>query len=365
LDSLFIPLTLDFIPSYVCYQNGFFIAGSTGSPPGWRLCDIDDSTSWPYDPQHVGGFNEADSVIAVVPFPSRSNLLYVMGNVITEPWYNVGSNLFPYQKSQSYNVDYGAINPATIAYNNNMVVWIAQNGKSQARLCYTTGGDVQTITTDGIAFLFDNLIAPTDCYGNLFVQNNHLFYQFTFPTDNLCYTYDFDTQRFYTVTDPYLNYSIIKKMVLFNNNNYFISNVDGKLYEFGTQFNTYFNALSTLDVQIPRIRICSPLRTKDQKAHVWDDVGFTIEQGQDNFYDPQDAASQYLGQVQLPSVALSISNDGGNTFSNQLKQNLNPYGLGKNKLIFYGLGYANDLTCQFRFNTFGRVVCTDGLAHYH
>lgn len=351
----FAQANLDFIPSYVAYQDGTFIAGVLGSPQ-WRLCSLTDSTAWPFDSQHVGVFNEADTVVAAVPFPSRANLLFVMGTVITEPWYNLGLPLFPYQRSQSFNVDYGTINAATIAGNDNMLVWIAQNGKSQSTLYYSTGGDGKRITTDGISFLFDNLKAPQDCYGNLFQQNNHLLYQFTYPTDNLCFVYDFNTSKFFTITDEYLNYHIMRKVTLFNGNNYFVSNTDGGLYEFGTQFNTYNGQ------QIPRIRICSSIRNPNSRPFICREASFTIEMGQDDFYNPQEAAENYPRPVMRPAADLSISVDGGNSFGSFDRVELNAVGNGQNRLAYYNMGYANEMVHQFRFYGFGRAVCANGKA---
>lgn len=339
--------TLDFLPDYVTYQNGFFIAGNSAqssSANAWALCDLDNSLNWPNDTQHRGGFQtKADNVIAIVPFPGGSNLLFVMGNIVIEPWYNVGATLFPYQKQQ-YNIDYGTISPASVDFNEDMAIWLGQNEKSQLVLMYSNGGSVKEISTDGINYLFAHMLSPEDSYGFLYKQDGHLLYQFTFPTANKSFIYDFKTKKFFNVSDKNLNYHPAKKMVLFNHKNYFISNKDANLYEFGTQFTTYNGD------EIPRIRVCENVRLANSDPFIVNQLTFTMQQGDGAVYS-----------ANSPRIDLSISNDGGVTFGSNDSLILNDIGNRKNKVNFYQLGYCNDFVAQFRFLGVNRFIATNGL----
>ena len=283
-----------------------------------------------------------DNVVALA-FPGGANLLFVIGNTVIEQWYNIGAALFPYQKQQ-YNIDYGTVSPASVDWNEDMVVWLAQNEKSDVVLMYSQGGKINQISTDGINFLLARLTAPQDSYGFLYKQDGHLLYQFAFYTDNLSYVYDFNTDQFFTVSDEHMNYHIAQKMVLFNHKNYFISNIDGNLYEFGSQFTDYNGA------EIPRIRVCQNVRLKNNNPFVVNKLAFTMEQGTDSVY-----------YAALPQIQLSISNDGGMSFSSYQTQELNPIGKQQNRVVFYQLGYCNDFVAQFRFVGMGRFVVTDGV----
>jgi hypothetical protein len=66
------------------------------------------------------------------------------------------------------------------------------------------------------------------------------------------------------------------------------------------------------------------------------------------------------GNISLPHVDLSISTDGGVTFSSDFPYYLNPPAYGRNKLLWWQIGLCNDLVCQFKFWGLGRFVCTDG-----
>src|ERR1019366_1685077 len=77
------------------------------------------------------------------------------------------------------------------------------------------------------------------------------------------------------------NYHPARNVVFFNNDYYFVSLNDGNLYTFGTQFSNL--QYSSTDIQqMPRIRICPPIRLPSQRMFICKSVGFTIENGQPN-----------------------------------------------------------------------------------
>lgn len=405
LTGTFVTATLDFIPGYISYQNGRFIAAAIGTDT-WRLSAPGDGTSWPNDSFHVGTFQtKPDTVVATQRFPGRGNLLFVMGKTVTELWQDIGAQLFPYQRNSTVNVDYGCLNPATIAFNDNIIVWLAANEKSGPMIAYSTGGDINKISTDGIDFKLSQLKNPSDSYGFLFRQDGHLIYQITFQTDNLTYIYDFNTSKFFTLCNEYMDAHIAKRVAFFNDQYFFVSYTNGNLYQLSTQFTT-FNG-----VEIPRIRVCRNIRMPDASRFAVNNLTFTLEEGtQNNVFINEDLLTEngqiILTENELPievslnrtiitysalqaeddtilltesgeelliaenqeipypipqAVALSVSRDGGQSFGTIWSQNLNPRGVYKNRLIYWQLGSANDFVPQFRFWGLGRFVVTDGI----
>ncbi len=376
---------IDFTPGYVTFQNGRFISpvnlldGSANDM--WALSDPNNGISWPNDAQHRGALQtKADETVACIRFPGAGNLLLVYGRTVAEQWTDVGAQLFPYQRSQSTNIDYGCINPATIAENENIVCWIAANEQSGPAIMYSDGKDVKRISTDGIDFKLPTLTKPTNCYGFMFRLDGHLFYIVTWPTDNLSLMYDFNTGKFYSLCDENLDFFIVKRIAFFNNSYYFVSIIDGNLYQLGSQFET-FDYGNNKEFPIPRIRITPPLRMPDQSRFVIGYSGFTIEQGQFDFngldttfaLGTQDQSyiseqNQQLiiggGQNQankVPRVDLSISKDGAMTYGNDVSINMRPLAKRTNRLMWWRLGAANDLTHQFRFYGFKRFLASSGI----
>lgn len=339
--NTFSKAALDFLPGYVCFQDTYFIAPDLKNAQ-WRLSGNNDGLSWPDAPSSVGSFQtKPDRPVAAIKVPGRGNMLYVFGSIVTESWNDLGYQLFPYQKNTYYNIDYGTLNPATIAANDQIVVWLGANEKSGPVIMYTQGGQPQQISTDGINFKLAEIKYPQNSYGFLFKQDGHQIYQFTFPDDNLSYQYDFETGKFFTVTDQYMNFHIAKRVVAFNNSYYFVSFTDGNLYELNSKYTTYNGA------EIPRVRVCENIRTPDSTRFIVNDLTFTLEHG--NSQGEQ-------------AIDCSFSHNGGESFSSYERRILNKLGRRPNKLDFWNLGMANDFVPQFRFWGFDRFVISNGLA---
>lgn len=383
-------------PGYVSFQNGRFIIAS-GQTTLWVLSGFNDGTDWTTAPARVGSLQtKPDFIQGAVPLPGGGNNILVFGRNVTELWQFVATNAtFPYQRASTFNVDYGCINPGSIASLKDCLVWIGVNEQSGPVLMVSKGNGIEQISTDGIDYLLGNLSNPFNCTGFLYQQDGHLLYQFTFPDDNLTYAYDFETKLFFSISDENLNYHIARQIVYFNNTYYFVSLNGGNVYEFDTLFSDAEYAPDNIK-PIPRIRITEPMRLPSQRYFVVKSLGFTIEQGQQNIvtnnvvFENTDENLQTESMLNILTesgnvicteqpasetpianyttsqsiVYLSTSRDGGVTFGNSLPKNMNPTGMRKSRFIYQRLGHANDITFQLRFVGFERFVCTDGIIEY-
>lgn len=329
-----------FRPGHISFQDGYFISVDLERPQ-WRLSALNNGLSWPAAPNNVGSFQtKADSPLATIPIPGKANQLFVMGGTVTESWTDVGYRIFPYQRSTGFNIDYGCVNPATIAKSDTFVIWLGKNEKSGLAIMYSSGGPVKQISNDGIDFRLASLENPLDAYGFLYRQDGHLIYQITFPTDNLTYIYDFETQRFFTLTDEKGNHHIAKEVAFFNDKYYFISFNNGGLYEMSSKYTTYEGAV------IPRLRVPPTTRLKDASGFVGESLAFTVEQGHND---------------DLERIDLSLSTDGGYNFGSTVETTLNSLGNTRSRFTQYGFGYMNTLTLMFRFWGNGRFLINDGI----
>lgn len=421
-------ITTDFVPGYITFHDTYFICAATFdsnyTPPAtnvWRLSAQNDGTSWPFASQNVGFLQtKPDKIQAVVRFPSKGNMIFVMGSTVTESWFDTGAQLFPYQRNNQFNIDYGCVNPATIAYMDEIVVWLAQNEKSGAIIMYSDGGMPQKITTDGFDYLFSQLKAPQDSSAFIYRQDGHLFYHINFYTDNFSMFVDFlpdGSHKIYFASDQNLNYFIASQVTFFNNQSYFVTKNNGNFFVFDTIFTTYQDVDREGHViinEIPRIRTPKNIRLPTQEYFIMNDIGFTIETGETNyqqqiagvidiytedgnqlitegslvnlvtennrflqfengnnwiteFFDLTDFSDLIMEQPYIlnitPRVDLSISIDGGASFGNDMPYVLNPIGQRKNKCQWWQLGAANDMVLQFKFWGLGRFVVTDGIAN--
>lgn len=373
-----------FSPGFLSFQNGRTMTTNTSQYPytEWRLSDFNNAASWPT--QYISSLqSKPDRAQAILPIPGKGNMAFLMGKTVTEQWTDIGAAIFPYQRAANFSIDFGCINPATIAILENAVCWVGVNESSSPVIFYSAGGELKQISTEGISFKLSNLQFPETCSGFLFKQDGHLIYQITWQLDNLSYIYDFSTGLFFTVTDPNLDYHIAQSVVYFNNKYYFVSYKDGYLYEFGTQF-------TTLDgEEMPRIRITPPVRLPSQNWFVVNSASFTVENGQPNpalnktiittqenllaedgdFLTTEDgteiieSGGDTVETIPIYNMAidLAMSKDGGVNFGNNSRYEMNPTGIRRSRAIWWNLGIANDLTFKIQFNGLSRYVAFDGV----
>jgi hypothetical protein len=377
-------------PLYISFQDGYFIAPVSGEPQ-WRLSALNDGTSWPYDSQHVGQLQtKPDLVQACIRLPGKGNHLFVMGNNVTELWVDVGFALFPYQRTSAFNIDYGCINSATIACGDSFVVWLGINEKSGPGILCSDGSQVEQISTDGINFKLAHLAHPEQSSAFLFKQDGHLLYQITFhdKADNFSLVYDFNTKKFFNLSDPNMNYHIARKVTFFNNNYFFVSFNDGNVYKLDTNYTDSDGAIT------PRIRICKSVRLPDASQFLVQQFSLTLEEGitdtspdtkvftgfrlleneetedyrllEDGFKRLLENGTSGLPELDssanTPRIDLTTSQDGGASFGNSYGIALNKIGYRKNRFTVFNLGYYNDFTLQLRFWGPGRFVIGDGIA---
>ncbi len=346
------------IPGYVTYQNGRFVIPNTADNT-WYLSAPGDGTSWFWDangnPVQGAIQTKPDTAVVTIRAPGRGNLLFVGGHNVVEFWTDVGSQIFPYQKSTSTNIDYGFVNAATVASLDNYLMWLGVNETSGPTIMYTTGGDVKQISTDGINFLMASLTHPEQSSAFFFKQDGHLLYQITFYSkeDNLTLVFDVNTQKFFTFTDEQMNYHIARRVVLFNNEYYFISFNDGALYHLSTNLTSYDYGDGKIE-EIPRIRICKNIRKSDASRFVANSVTFTIEQG----CQPGNVSN--INPKERYRVDMSISKNGGESFGSYVPKYMHSIGNRANRMVWWGQGNANDLVSQFRFWGFDRFLASDG-----
>jgi hypothetical protein len=355
---------VDFLPSYLDFQDGYFIScgiNTSGTLPiynQWRLSSPNNGALWTASSSNVGVLqSKPDTCVATVNFNKK---IYLFGKKVTESWSDIGYTLFPYQRDNYFNIDYGCINPATIAtgsiqYNDGqqlipLICWLGINEKAGPTIMYSTGGPPVALSTDGINFKIEQLTNPQDCYGFIFRLAGHTFYQIVWPTDNISYAIDFNVNKFFTVTDENLNYHIAKRVAFFNNKYYFLSVNDGNLYEMASDLPTYDytdpGSSDTNIKEIPRIRIPAPIRANNSEPFIANYIDLTMEQGNSGT---------------LQRVDMTLSEDGGISYGNVVSEDLNALGNRQNKFRIWDLGMANDLRIQFRFWGFERFVITDGV----
>lgn len=410
--------SVTFNPSYVCFHNTYFLFGNsstTNTGAFWYAYVYDEAdTSGASIKQQtqLALSTKPDYAIAVCRLPGQANNVLVFGTSVCEIWTQVGG-LQNYRRNSSINIDYGCRSVSTISWCDQYTAWLGVNERNSAVIMtYSQSGGLNRISTDGIDYLLDSIKHPEDSTAIFFKQDGHLFYQLTFfnEEDNLTLVYDFNTQKFFNLSDQNNDYHPARSMVYFRGYPYFISLNNASLYITDTDYTTYNENLTTnpslfdpaLDYEIPRVRICESIRKPDSGRFVVNSFVFTMAQGDDPYTtgitnsNDEDViitesgspivtqtgsvmVTQYSGAFDggngffnnnlsidyRPRVDLSISKDSGITWSNYVARALNPIGKRKNIITWNNMGSCNDFTIKLRFITRSSVVAYNGFVEIY
>ncbi len=392
------PQSLGFTPGYVCYHNTYFLLGSAPTatnPQLWYAASYATATTITIAPTNQFSLStKPDSALAVKRLPGKGNNVIVFGAFVSEMWTQVGG-LENYRRAQSVNIDSGVVAVETIAANEEYVCWLAQNESNAPSIMVTNGGGAQRISTDGIDFLLQSIVEPSKSTAFFHRQDGHLFYQIAFygESDNFSLIYDFNTQKFFHVTDERMNYYPARQVVYSNEATYFCSLNDGGIYQMSTSINEYnyvVGALPGTGEEIPRIRVCKTLRQEDGSRFRVGRFFMWIEQGVDPTYQIDTGGEEICDGLMItedddpivseggialqsedgscsaaqirPCIDLTFSKNGNQSFSNAVRKYLNPIGRYSNILSWDRMGQANEFTVQLRFWGFQRYVTANGTA---
>lgn len=414
--------SVTFNPSYVCFHNTYFLFGNnsrenTGAFWYAYVYDEADLTGVSIKQQtQLALSTKPDFAIAVRRLPGQANNVLVFGTTVCEIWTQVGG-LQNYRRNSSVNIDYGCLSVSTIGSCDQYTAWLAVNeDNSPIILTYNQGSGLKRISTDGIDHLLDTIQFPDQSTALFYTQDGHLFYQLTFfnPVDNLTLVYDFNTDKFFNLSDQGGDHHPARKMVYFNSYPYFVSLNNASVYVSDTNYTTYdenlvvnpndANYIPELNHEIPRTRICESIRKPDSGRFVANSFVFTMAQGDDPSVTSASIGTAYLQDyiitengniiitegnntmvtqgsnengntipyfnnnvtaVYRPRVDMSISKDSGTTWSNYVARALNPIGKRKNIITWNNLGASNDLTIKLRFWCLGSIVCSNGFVEIY
>lgn len=350
-----------FIPNYVTYQNTYFIFGNgltSASGSQWyvyRTGYIPATPATAWDLEYVQLLTlqtKPDFAKACIRIPSHGNNLLVLGSTVAEIWTSV-AGLQIYQRQSSINIDYGVASVSTIAASDDMIAWLGINEKSSPAIMVMTGGKADRLSTDGIDYLLSKVQRPDKSTAMFYRQDGHVFYILTFydEADNFSIMYDFTTKKFFDITDWDFTYHPARQMAYFNNDIYFVSLKQGSLMRISTDV-TSISTTDENDYEIPRIRKCDTFRLPGSERFIVNQFSFTVENGVEQNITPD--------QDFRPRIDVTISKNGGETYSNANIYYMHPTGYYKNRPLFNKLGEANQFTVQMRFWDFGAVVIADG-----
>ena len=260
--------------------------------------------------------------------------VYLLGEVTTEVWVDVGSQItgllsFPFQRVSGTSSQNGCGAAFSVARYAETFMFLARDTLGTATIGIMQGYEYKRLSTHAVE---NSLVGinVTDARAWTYQVEGHEFYVITFPNADLTWVYDLATQQWHkwlywdSQTATYHRHRA-NCGIAFANKNLVGDWENGKIYSL--DFDQYTDAGSP----IRRLRRAPHITTDLQRQY--------FEEFQIQF---QPGVGLTIGQGENPQAMLRWSNDGGSTWSNEHWVGIGRQGNYTNRAIWRRLGWARD-----------------------
>jgi hypothetical protein len=299
--------------------------------------------------------------------------IYLMGEISSEVWTDVGSVPFPFQRIPGTSTQHGIAAPFSIARLGNSFAYVSRNNRGQAQIMQMQGYIPQRISTHAVENTLANKYI-NDAISWTYQLEGHEVFVVTFPTLELTWAYDATTQMWHkwlytTNENEYQRHrgnccAVFQGLVIIGDYE------NGKLYELDKTNYTDDGQ------KIRRLRRAPHLVTEFQRQYFDElQIQFQPGVGTSGLSGPTQILGSnivYLGETYTitadatltvkdtdvlvigaqnvvppvttdnPQAMLRWSNDGGSTWSNEHWTGVGQLGRYKNRAIWRRLGTARD-----------------------
>ena len=348
--------TVDVMDNYIVYNNP--------TTQQWGSTDL----LSPISPQTSYSLKDGapDDLVALIVDHRE---VYLLGEVSSEVWTDVGAVPFPFQRIPGTSTQHGCAAPFSLARLGNSFAYVSRNNRGQAQIMQMNGYKPERISTHAVENTLANKYVD-DAIAWTYQLEGHEVYVVTFPTLNLTWAYDIATQMWhkwlYTANDnTYQRHrgnccAVFQGMVLVGD------------YENGCIYELDKKNFTDNGQNVRRLRRAPHLLTDFQRQYfdelqiqfqpgvgttglsqptgdiyvsspyvIYPDATFTIGPFQTYVIGVPASLSNNITTTN-PQAMLRWSNDGGSTWTKYYTVSIGQMGRYKNRAIWRRLGQARD-----------------------
>lgn len=353
-------------PIYCVYFNGFFLVCFADSNR-WSVSGLNDATNWdPFSFALLSTNADTFKGMGVV-----NNRLILFGNYVSTTWYSQPNYIgnvsiqqsFPYTNDPNMLFMYGCAATGSIAQGQGKLFWLSSDSNGVGSIMLSDGTTPIPVSPPWVDLQIKNYVKTDDAIGFVYKEDGYIFYQLTFPTQNVTWLYKYNPQIQQLgplITDwVYLetlegdcHIASCHTFYLKNNVHIIGSNSEPKIYFMSTNYTT--NDGET----IHRYRIGPNLTRNGYRRFRIDKLELDFEAGVGNENNPGKA----------PIVFLKVSYDQAHTFHPIASEEIGRMGQYNFRSTFFQLGVTYDFCARIDvyepvrvFLTGCNLRLTDGL----
>lgn len=282
------------------------------------------------------------------PFGSNQ-VLYLVKDSTTEVWQDVAvptSQGCPFAHIPGSLVNFGTTADRSVTRVGDTVFMLGTTRVQDSVVYFgvvsVSGSSVQKVSTPAIDYRISHLSSLSDAISYSYVDEGHLFYVITFPTDDLTLVYDVTTKQWFDWSTHienvlYEQHRHLSNEYVFFGGKHLVSHyTEPKIYELSSRF--YDDA----GVPIISVRTAQPIFDENENDNVKIfKLMIDAETG------VGDGSTDSSGS---PTAWLSWSNDGGRTWSSEYSSSLGKQGEFRTRLLWRRLGSPRNRIFRLRIS---------------
>lgn len=320
----------NFYPSSnVSFQDGYFIFNRIGTEY-FFISNLYDITFPALNLANKSGFG--DNIIAAI---SNNRELYLFGQQTIEIWWNSGNSaVTPFQRQDGKFINFGCASAATVKKLDNTLFWLGSD-TSGGRVYMMQGDQAVRISTHAIESLIAQAPDISNSVAYAYQEEGHFFYVLNIVGLNTTLVFD-------TATGTWHERQSLNKLTNMQDRHWGNTHIFYNKTHLLGDFNTNALYKSNLDYYddngTPQLRLRqSPHISKDLNRIFYKllEIDFQFGVGiNGQTYIPGDGTD--------PKVILQISNDGGQSWGNEIYASLGKIGEYKRRARWQRLGSSRD-----------------------
>lgn len=320
------------------YFDNYFIICLVGTNQ-WYISSINDPRTWdPLQGNTISVNGDTFQGIATI-----NNRLFLFGHYTTEVWFaqpqTIGTAVFPFTRDNNMLFEFGCAANSSIAHgtkrDDGVLFWLSSNSNGVSSVMMTDGGKPIPISPPWLDKEIQQYENITDAIGFAYQQDGYVFYQLTFPSQNITWLCKLDDEIGPTwtnlesfggnrhIANCYTYFQKINKPII---GAYNLPNI----YHLSSQYNTNDG------ISIKRTRIGNNFCLKNYNRFIIHKIEIDFEAGVGNANNPGE----------IPYVFLSLSYDQAHTFKGEKKTEIGRMGQYVYRSNWYGRGIARSLTVK-------------------
>lgn len=275
----------------------------------------------------------SDNLISMV---TDHREIWLIGSKTAEAWYDTGAADFPFAPIPGSYTPQGAAAAYSLQPFDNTVVWVSANTDGAGMVLKQPGPNPQRISTHALEQAMASFPSFSDAESFTYQQGGHTFYVLYFPTANATWVYDASTsmwhERSWYNAATNMQDAHRARTHMFAFGMHLVGDRQtGQIYQWTDK------AYDDVGIAIHRIR---------QSPHICDNKDWIFHKCFE--LDMEYGLGVQAGQGVNPRVALSWSNDGGHTWSNEYWENVGVQGAYHLRAQWRRLGRARDRVYRVR-----------------